>query len=234
MDIQLALSDLDKHASEFNFPVLDNAYVDMAAARLTAFRGVMDWAIAFEVLGYSINEGTFVNDLYAFGSSLLKEGFVSSTPIMSSAPSSPLIDQETGAWIADWEQWRVIIKGKSYEFTPAREEYLSQGLHVPIKGGAGSLRESQVLRFFVCRKGTGELFMKEDELRGELRLDPQMIVFLQTEQWQHPDVAGEEKPSENVSICSLLKALDLNSPAVFQKGFSNTHWRHWDSSTHTD
>jgi hypothetical protein len=234
MDMQVALNDLDKHASEFNFPVFDNAYVDMAAARLTAFRGTKEWAIAFEVLGYSTNEGAFVNDLYAFGSCLLKEGFVSSTPIMSAAPNDPLIDPQTGAWIADWERWMVVMKGKSYEFAPAREEYLSQGLQVPTEGGAGSLGESQVLRFFVYREGTGELFMKEDELRAELQLDSKMSVFLQTEQWQHPDVAGEEKPSQNVSIRSLLAALDSNSPAAFQIGFPNTDWKHWDASVQSD
>ena len=36
------LEDLDKHASEFSFPVLDNAHVEFAAARLTAFQGVQD------------------------------------------------------------------------------------------------------------------------------------------------------------------------------------------------
>ena len=33
MDTNQILEDLDKHASEFNFPVLDNAYVEFAATR---------------------------------------------------------------------------------------------------------------------------------------------------------------------------------------------------------
>ncbi len=234
MDMQLALEDLDKHASEFNFPVLDNAYVEMAATRLTAFRSVGDWVIALEVLGYSTNEGAFVNDLYAFGSCLVKEGFISSTSVMSASPDNPLIDPPTDAWVADWERWSVVVKGKLFEFAPDREEYISQGIEVPSDGGAGSLSESQVLRFFIHREGAGELFMQEGELRTELQLDPGMSVFLQTEQWQHPDVAGGEKPSTNVSIRSLLTALDSNSPAVFQGGCPNTDWRHWDASSHPD
>ncbi len=50
MNTKQILEDLDKHAFEFNFPMLDNAYVEYAAARLSAFRGIKDWLIVFEVL----------------------------------------------------------------------------------------------------------------------------------------------------------------------------------------
>jgi hypothetical protein len=234
MYMQLVLKDLDKHASEFNFPALDNAYVEMAAARLTAFRDVENWVVAFEVLGFSNRQGIFADDVYAFGSRLRPEGFISSTPVMSESPDNPMTDPLTGVWIADWEHWKVVVKNKLYEFAPTRDEYLSEGMKIPAEGGTGSLNEGQVMRFFVYREGTGELFMKEDELRAELQLDSKMSVFLQTEQWQHPDVAGEEKPSQNVSIRSLLAALDSNSPAAFQIGFPNTDWKHWDASVQSD
>jgi hypothetical protein len=45
MNTTQILKDLDKHAREFNFPVLDNAYVEFAAARLTAFRSDKDWLL---------------------------------------------------------------------------------------------------------------------------------------------------------------------------------------------
>jgi len=63
MNTARILKDLDKHASEFNFPVLDNAYIELAAARLSAFQGVKDWLIIFEVLGFSTKEMEFVDDL---------------------------------------------------------------------------------------------------------------------------------------------------------------------------
>jgi hypothetical protein len=230
MNLELALRDLDKHASEFNFPVLDNAYVEMAATRLTAFRGAEDWAIAFEVLGYSTNEGSFVGDLYAFGSRLQKEGFISSRTVMSPFPNYPLIDPQTEAWIADWKHWAVIVKGRLYQFAPSRDEYVSAGIDVPLEGGPGSLREGEIMRFFIHKEGAQDLFMQESELRDELRLDPKMSVFLQTQEWQHPDVAGEEKPSEKGSIRSLLVALESNSPALFQVGRPNTDWRLWNAA----
>ncbi len=231
MNLQYALEDLNKHASEFNFPVLDNAYVEMAATRLTAFRSTGKWCIVFEVLGYSKNEGSFVDDLYAYGSCLAKEGFISSTTVMSPSPDQPLIDPQTEAWIADWEQWSIVVKGKCYKFAPQREEYLSQGINIPLEGGPGTLNEGQVMRFFIHKESAHDLFMQEADLRSELRLGSEMNILVQTEHWQHPDVAGGEKPSDVISIRSLLAALSSNSSADFQTGHSNTEWRQWDSSS---
>ena len=76
MNTRQILEDLDKHAAEFNFPVLDNAYVEFAATRLSAFHGAEDWLIVFEVLGFSTREVGFVDDLYAYGSCVAKGGFV--------------------------------------------------------------------------------------------------------------------------------------------------------------
>ena len=68
MDTKQILEDFDKHASEFNFPVLDNSYIEFASARLSALQGAKDWMVVFEVLGFSKREIEFVDDLYVFGS----------------------------------------------------------------------------------------------------------------------------------------------------------------------
>jgi len=234
VNIQLALKDLDKHAFEFNFPALDNAYVDMAATRLTAFKSETDWIIVFEVLGFSNREGIFVDDIYAFGSSLVKEGFISSTPVMDPLPEHPFVDPYTEAWIADWANWAIIVRSKLYKFSPSRDEYIAAGIDVPSEGGPGSLREEQIMRFFIYKEGASELFMQQAELRDELKISAEMAIFAQTEHWQHPDVVGGEKPSDNISIKSLLVALDLNSPSEFHKGRPNTNWKLWDSTSSAD
>jgi hypothetical protein len=101
--------DLDKHASEFNFPVLDNANVEFAAARLSAFQGGEDWLIVFEVLGFSTKEIEFVDDLYAFGSCVEREGFVGEEIPLRSSPEQPLFDAETNECIADWSHWSIRV-----------------------------------------------------------------------------------------------------------------------------
>ena len=108
MDSKQILEDLDKHAKEFNFPVLDNAYVEFAGARLSAFRGARDWLIAFEVLGFSVKEVMFVNDLYAYGSCVAREGFISEQIPFTSTAENPLFDVETNECIADWSRWSIV------------------------------------------------------------------------------------------------------------------------------
>jgi hypothetical protein len=74
------LQDLDKHAAEFNFPVLDNAYLEFASARVTAFRSIRDWVVVFEVRGFSIREIEFVDDLHAFGSCVERDSLARKSP----------------------------------------------------------------------------------------------------------------------------------------------------------
>jgi hypothetical protein len=70
--------------------------------------------------------------------------------------------------------------------------------------------------------------MSDQALLEHFRDCGNLTKFLQTTQWQHPDVANVEKPSENISIRSLVEALSQNNPLLFQPGHPNTHWSFWD------
>ncbi len=229
LNIDAALADLDKHASEFNFPVLDNAYVQMAATRMSVFRSSENWAVAFEVLGYSVNEGTFVDDFYAFGSCLRREGILDSAVVLLPNPEQPLVDPLTEAWIADWSDWSIVSGDQVYHFTPTRDHYLCAGIEVPGTSGPGTLEEAQLIRFFVSSEGANTLYMSEDALREALGDRMRLDMFLQTEDWQHPDIAGEEMPSMNLAMRSLFVALQEGASEMFQPGKVNTRWPLWAS-----
>lgn len=230
MDTENVLRRLDKHALEFNFPVFNNAYVEYAAARLTAFRGSGQWLIAFEVLGFSTREGTFVNDLYGYGSCLEKEGIIAANSVLSPTQAYPLFDPETTACIASWSAWEVQLDGQTISFSPSRAEYRDAKIEVPVEPGPGSLKEIQLLRFALAKLGARKLFMRDQEILSHFPNCPATLpVLIQTIEWQHPDVAGREKPSENVSIRSLLDAIKTGDPARFQRGHPNTGWQYWQS-----
>jgi hypothetical protein len=224
----VVLSDLDKHASEFNFPMLDNAYVAFAAGRLSVFVNDEHWALAFEVLGYSINQGAFVDDLYAFGDCLLREGVLTSFSVLTEMPEAPLVDPATEAWIADWSDWSVSCSSGTFRFRPSRSEYLAAGIHLDCESGPGSLPQKDVLRFFLARQKASGLFLSENQLIGELDGCPSMRLLLQTESWQHPDVANGELPSGTVSFQSLMKVIAEKSASPFVPGNVNTSWPIWD------
>jgi hypothetical protein len=161
MEIERILHDLDKHASEFNFPVFDNAYVEFAGARLTGFRSAKHWLVCFEVLGFSIREAVFVNDVYAYGSCIEKGGYYSEQNPVTPVESQPLFDSETNRCIADWGRWSVNVGGSLMSFLPAREDYRKADIFINRPSGPGSLKEIELLRFLVHQLGTEALFMSK-------------------------------------------------------------------------
>ena len=226
MNVRQILHDLDKHAQEFNFPVLDNAYVEFAAARLTAFRDEKDWLIVFEVLGFSNREVQFVDDLYAYGSCVTKEGLVGEDIPLTPVPESALFDTETNECIADWSHWRVNVRGTDMSFSPTREEYAAAGVVVPHDAGPCTLNEINLLRFLVHRVGEA-LFLPDHLLLDQFPKCAHLPKFIQTTHWQHPDIADEEAPSDNKSLRSLVEGMAERDPERFMPGQSNTDWRLW-------
>jgi hypothetical protein len=227
MNTTQVLEDLDKHASEYNFPVFDNAYVEYAAARLSAFRSETDWLIAFEVLGFSTRENEFVNDLYAFGSCNERQGFVAEETPIHSVPGHPLFDATTNECIADWSNWEIGVGDDKMAFSPKREEYADAGVSIPREAGPKTLSEIDLLRFLIHRLGKERFFMSDPELLSHFPLCKGLKRFVQTTQWEHPDIANEERPSKNLSLRSLVSALSKKDPLLFEQGLSNTHWSYW-------
>jgi hypothetical protein len=226
------LEDLDKHASEFNFPMLDNAYVEFAAARLTAFQSAQDWLIVFEVLGFSTREIEFVDGFYAYGSSCIgRQGLVGEEIPLRSSPEQPLFDAETNECIADWSHWSIRVGKEEMSFSPTRGEYADAGIVIDREPGRGGLSEIELLRFLVHRLGETRFFMTDQDLLSHFPKCKSMDKFVQTTQWQHPKVAEEETPSNNTSIRSLVEALFQRNPSLFKQGRPNTHWRFWLQTT---
>jgi hypothetical protein len=221
------LKDLDKHAAEFNFPVLNNAYVEFAAARLTAFRSIEAWLIVFEILGFSNREVEFVDDLYAYGSCTEKEGFVGEEIPLTSVPTNPLFDSTTNECIADWSHWSATVDGQIMTFSPIVEEYIEAGVPVKREAGPGSLAEIELLRFLIHRVGENRLFLNDESILKHFPKCGELNKFIQTTQWQHPDVADGEIPSQNRSIRSLVEAITERDPSLFDHGHPNTDWRFW-------
>jgi hypothetical protein len=226
------LQDFDKHASEFNFPMFDNAYVEYAAARLSAFQGVRDWLIVFEVLGFSTREGEFVDDVYAYGSSCTgNQGFIAAEIPLSSSPDLPLFDAETNGCIADWSRWSIKLGDQEMSFSPSREDYSRAGIALDRAPGRATLREIELLRFLVHSLGKDRFFMRDARLLSHFPKCKDLKKFVQTTEWKHPDIANEERLSENIPIRTLVEALVNRNPSLFKQGIPNTHWSCWLAAT---
>lgn len=227
IDTASTLERLNKHAFEFNFPVLDNAYVDLACTKMSVFCDQSKWILAFEVVGFTNNNGEFENYLYAYGNCLAKEGLILADVVMSEVPASPLIDPPTQAWVADWSDWRVVVRNELYHFRPSKTDYDLCGIPVEDEDGPGSLPEVAVLRYYLATEGSSTLFMTRDELLGHLEGCSDMELLLETLEWEHPNVAAGGRPSDSASIRSVVEAVQECSPWLFTAGQVNTHWKDW-------
>jgi hypothetical protein len=225
MNTVRTLKDLDKHAEEFDFPILDNAYVEFGAARLTVFADSTDWLIVFEVLGFSIREVEFVIDLYVFGSCVERQGYVGEEIPLTSIPSQPLYDRDTNEFIADRGSWSIQHNGEVLSFSPTPDEYEGAGIAVNRV-----FREIDLLRFLIFRLGPKSLMLDDEVLLSRFPKCPKMRKLIQTFDWHHPDVSGGEKPSATKSMQSLLLAISDKDPALFDSGIPNTLWKFWSNN----
>jgi len=226
IDVNRILEDLDKHASEFNFPVLDNANVEVADVRLTALRGQDAWAVFFDFVGFSPTEAQFVDDIYGYGTCVYPEGILGQRVPLSQSPKAPLWDAKDNECVADWSKWTVVIDGQERSFSPSIREYADAQITIAQPPGPGSIREVEILRFLVHR--LGHLFFSSERELFELAPHcKNLSSFLVATEWRHPDVAGDEKPSQNSSIRSLVRAIAEGDPSIFDPSRPNTHWTHW-------
>jgi hypothetical protein len=224
------VEDLDKHATEFNFPMFDNANLEYAAARLSAFQSGTEWLITFEVLAFSTREVEFVNDIYAFGPCTERQGLFCEEIPLSSVPSDPIFDPETNEFIADWQRWSVKIGEDVVSFSPTVEEYARSGIVVDGTSSKTNFSEIGLFRFLLDFLGTDRFFLSDSKLLGHFPKCKGLGKFVQTTQWEHPDIGNQEKPSRNISIRSLVDALCRRNAALFETGLSNTHWSYWSGS----
>jgi len=134
--------------------VLGNAYLQYGAARLTAFRSPTDWLVVFEVLGFSIREIQFVNDLYAYGSCLELGGLIGEEIPFASTPELPIFDPGTNECIADWKGWAISIGDKVVRFSPSPDEYAAAGIRIKVNSGPRTPTETDLLRYAVFHLGS--------------------------------------------------------------------------------
>ena len=202
------LADLDKHASEFNFPVLDNAYVEFGAARLTAFRSTSYWVIVFEVLGFSTKEVQFVNDLYAYGSCVDGEGFICEEIPFISPAKHPIFDAQTSECIADWSSFAITLGPETMTFNPSRDDYAAAGIRLDRESGPGSLTEIDLLRFLIHKARNRFSWMTGETLECFSRCKGASKFIQNNSTGSILTSATKKRLHERISLQSLVGSVD--------------------------
>ncbi|MFA0761863.1 MAG: hypothetical protein HZLCBSQH_001973 [Candidatus Fervidibacterota bacterium] len=219
---------------------LANPNFDLADTRMTVFRSEKNWVIFIELVEATVGAYEGVS-IYAFGNCIGQQGFIEQRSLFSTPEDAPLTDKD-GIWIGDRSQFSVIIRGKRYDFKPTKEDYLAAGITFPDdRIGPDSLCPIDLIRF-LCHHLNHPFFVSEDYLRYLLdklaveaikkrdwcSLGHEMSLFFQTREWQHPDIALGEKPSQMKYFRVLAKAIekgDISELTKLDPSIFNTDWR---------
>lgn len=205
---------LDDASRAFTFPCLDNGYVYLAATRLSLFRSEADWAMVFEVFGYSPRAGLPDTTISTFASRLHDLDFRSIHPI------------EAGPWMDESDPEMVAATGE----LRLRE----QAMPLPPKAAYGmrgiQLSGKRPAVFELCRLLAAEyrpsVLATEEEQRVSVL--PEMTRILQLDEWHHPDITGSELPSATETFRQLADVLVTGDPSRYRATEDpNTHWKFW-------
>jgi hypothetical protein len=205
------LKQLDDCAEAYTFPVLDNAYVYPADARMTLYRDEERWALVIEVLGFNSHMGGVEgmdNALYCFGNCLRRPPGISPEDLLrlvSDGRSGPLFEEPHGT---------AIRKG-------ATDLRIRDRL-VPAPPSAQAF---ELLRALVPEHRE-QLLATDEELQARLPAD--LPRLLRLDEWNHPDIAEGDLPSESPTFKLLAQVLETGDPGLYRpRRKPNTHWSNW-------
>lgn len=217
----LILNELDTHAKQFDFPVLDNANWCVGDVRLSAFAG-QDWLLVFEILVFNFRSFEFVNTVYAYGSNLVHSGYQTSLRLLDISEDSPFED-ELGNDILDIEDFTLVINGENKRFSPSKSDFESLGLPMNLL-----MQPTERMFRYVCAVMHPRFFLSVSEL-CKLLGSSEIPLILQLTQWSHPDIAAGELPSQNECMKQIARAIQMRDSGKYScpPTSMNTHWANW-------
>jgi hypothetical protein len=230
------LATLDAGCDAFVFPMLDNGYVYLAATRLSLFRSSTDWAMVIEVFGFSPRAGLPDLAVVTFASKLHDRdpasNYVNEDAYRNYLHHHPHDDSrffqpvEDGPWIdgeevADDPGLDMVLRGSRF-VVPSRRDYAR--LEIELQDN------ERVHVFELCRylaaTQRGQVLATPTEQRVSVM--PDMQHLLQLDQWHHPDLIDDDRPSNHESFRQLAAVLSTGDASIYRPTQPpNTHWRNW-------
>ena len=221
------LGQLDDCARGLTFPMLDNGYVYLADARLSAYRDETRWALIIEVVGYNPRAGGHggtSNCLHCFGNCLRRPPGTANEDFLyvtDDGPDGPTFDGEDG-WDIRGGTRTIRIRGSIVPLDLAPEALASKGIEPedPPK-----LTGAELLRSLVPERRE-LLLATEEELR--VRVPSDLPLVLRLDAWHHPDLAGGELPGGSEAFRLIAEVLVSGDPSDYRPTEEpNTQWKNW-------
>jgi hypothetical protein len=218
--------------------MLDNGYVYLATTRLSLYRSMTDWAMVMEVFGFSPRAGlpstsidTFASQLYdrdCPGNYVNREAYeryLAHKPHNESRFIHPISE---GPW-QDAEDLETVAEGATEVVVrdhaiplPSVEVYAQRGIDLE--------QPPRVQVFELCRYladiARDQVLATPQERR--MSVLPGMEQILQLEEWHHPNLIDNERPSHSETFQQLARVLATGDLRNYRPtSLPNTHWRNW-------
>ncbi|MFO0442463.1 MAG: DUF7003 family protein [bacterium] len=229
------LNVLDSCAGRYSFPMLDNGYICLAAARLGLFRSETDWAITTEVFGFSPRTGVPDLCIGSFASSLInrKEPHDYFSPEAHKAYLERQPNDETlfinhiedGDWMDDEGVPRIAANvrlRRTPVLPPEITDYKRYGIELENPGSP------QVFEFCRWLAATQREAVLATEAEQRHHLPDSLTKIMQLDEWHHPDLVAGELPSETETFRQLAEVLVTGDLSRYKPNeMPNTHWSNW-------
>ena len=232
------LSILDRCCDAYSFPMLDNGYVYLARTRLSLYRSAADWAMVIEVFGFSPRLALPDTHIHTFASRLNNrdqpEQYVSQEAYERYLANNPnnesrfIFPVDEGSWqdqrdceLVAEDANEVPVRGEALPLPPL-DEYARHNIVLE--------KPPRVRVFELCR------FLAEtapEQVLGtpaEQRISvlPEMTQVLQIEEWHHPNLVADDRPSGSDTFQQLAQVLATGDVRFYRPTRPpNTHWRNW-------
>jgi hypothetical protein len=233
------LAILDQGARDFTFPMLDNGYVYLAASRLGIFASATDWALVFELFGFSPRADIPDLQVAAFTSRPIHRkvaaDFVSEEAYRTFLLRNANLDQ-TWFYPIQGEDWIDPEDGERVSDAASTLELRGETIMLPDQtdyAEAGVVLEEppQPLVFELSRalafRRRDAVLATEAERRTALQPDLKQVLML--DDWHHPDViVPEALPSRTETFRQLAEVAATGDPTRYRTAEApNTHWSNW-------
>lgn len=220
---QEILSQLDECAKNYVFPLLDNGYYYPITSRINCYGDGEKWAIIIESFGYNLRSGHHngaQNCVYVYGNCLSRPVGITNDDFLNCSEDGPEGETFDG-WYVFPEAESITLRGEVVKFDLSKENLERRGVVM----AEDELTAADLFRSLLPEYRE-QFLATEEELRERVPRDIPMILRL--DEWHHPDIAGQEKPSENETFKSIAKVLVSADPSLYKVEIApNSHWTNW-------
>ncbi|HEY4190991.1 MAG TPA: hypothetical protein VGM28_11235 [Candidatus Limnocylindrales bacterium] len=233
------LAILDQGCRDFVFPMLDNGYVYLAASRLSLHRSEADWALVFEIFGFSPRSGVPDIAIWSLGSHLdgrrTRADYVDEKAYRAYLRVHP---NDDAAFFQPFDDgWQdpdnhelvasgarlLTVRGKPLAM-PAPDTLRRAGIE-PSASGDGRIHTFEVCRY-VAAIERDLVLATPDERR--VHVPPDLAQILVLDDWHHPDTVTGQVASETAAFRSVARVLATGDVTAYDASEpGNTHWSNW-------